>query len=292
LYAVKILSRHKYDATNEVKYLNKCQGHENIVKLYDVLQDDLHTYIIMELLTGGELFDRIRQRVQFTEREASLIMKSLISAVQYMHSQGVVHRDLKPENVVFTDASESAKVKIVDFGFARLKPDPQQQKPSRSGKLTGEAGQQHQTVVSKLTTPCFTLPYAAPEVLKQALHVGAQMLGLANLRPSEAVANGSSKKTAAAAAAAAAAVSSESATVNGYDESCDLWSLGVILYTMLCGSVPFSSSSITDEHDELSSSSDEEDGPANALKPPSGVSSKQQKRTANGQNCNYRILEF
>ena len=87
-HAVKIMSRRKYDATNEVKYLSKCQGHENIVKLYDVLQDDLHTYIIMELLSGGELFERIRQRVQFTEKEASSIMKSLLSAIQYMHSQG------------------------------------------------------------------------------------------------------------------------------------------------------------------------------------------------------------
>ena len=88
-HAVKILSRRKYDATNEVKYLSKCQGHENIVKLYDVLQDDLHTYLIMELLTGGELFERIRQKVHFTEREASIIMKSLLSAIQYMHSQGI-----------------------------------------------------------------------------------------------------------------------------------------------------------------------------------------------------------
>ncbi len=88
-HAVKILSRRKYDPTNEVKYLSKCQGHENIVKLYDVLQDDLHTYIIMELLSGGELFERIRQRVHFTEREASIIMKSLLSAIQYMHSQGI-----------------------------------------------------------------------------------------------------------------------------------------------------------------------------------------------------------
>lgn len=122
-YAVKILSRHKYDPTNEVKHLSKCQGHENIVKLHDVLQDDLHTYIIMELLTGGELFERIRTRRDFTEREASSIMKSLISAIQFIHSQNIVHRDLKPENILFTDDSPGAKIKIVDFGFARLKPD-------------------------------------------------------------------------------------------------------------------------------------------------------------------------
>ena len=110
MYAVKILSRYKYDATREVKYLSKCQGHENIVKLYDVLQDDLHTYIIMELLTGGELFERIRRQRLFGEYEAAILMRSLISAIQYMHSQGVVHRDLKPENILYADSSPDAKV--------------------------------------------------------------------------------------------------------------------------------------------------------------------------------------
>jgi ribosomal protein S6 kinase alpha-5 len=108
-YAVKIISRKKYDSTNEVKYLNMCQGHVNIVKLFDVLQDDLHTYIIMELLDGGELFDHIKLRGQFSEQEACNIMKSLISSIQFMHSQGVVHRDLKPENIIFADKTNNSK---------------------------------------------------------------------------------------------------------------------------------------------------------------------------------------
>lgn len=112
----------------------------------------------MELLSGGELFERIRQRVQFTEREASGIMRSLISAIQFIHSQGIVHRDLKPENILFTDTSENAKVKIVDFGFARLKPDPLK---LTAGKQSD--GTTHSTA-SMLQTPCFTLSYAAPEV--------------------------------------------------------------------------------------------------------------------------------
>jgi serine/threonine protein kinase len=66
----------------------------------------------MELLNGGELFDRLRQRSHFNEKEASSIMKSLISAIQFIHSQGIVHRDLKPENILFSDHTIQAKVKI------------------------------------------------------------------------------------------------------------------------------------------------------------------------------------
>ena len=60
-------------------------------------QDEVHTYIIMEYLKGGELLSRIRLQKKFSEKEAAMILKKLISAVNFMHYQGVVHRDLKPE---------------------------------------------------------------------------------------------------------------------------------------------------------------------------------------------------
>lgn len=56
-----------------------------------------HTYLVLELLEGGELLQRIRRQNRFTETEASRIMRQLVSAVNFMHSHGVVHRDLKPE---------------------------------------------------------------------------------------------------------------------------------------------------------------------------------------------------
>lgn len=177
-FAVKIVSR-RLDCTQEINLLRACQGHPNIVNLHEVIIDEGHTYLICELLKGGELLDRIRSKSKFTEGEASVIMRKLVSAVSFMHSRGVVHRDLKPENLLFTTSDEDGEIKVVDFGFARLK----QEKES-------------------LHTPCFTLHYAAPEVL-----------------------NGDPQ---------------------GYDENCDLWSLGVILYTMMCGRAPFHSGSRDD----------------------------------------------
>jgi len=95
-FAVKIISR-KMDSAREIALLRLCQGHPNIVSLHQVFYDEAHTYIVLELLRGGELLDRIRRKERFTEDEASQLMRKLVNAVHFMHSKNVVHRDLKPE---------------------------------------------------------------------------------------------------------------------------------------------------------------------------------------------------
>ncbi len=95
-YAVKIVSR-RVDCSQEINLLRACQGHPNIVRLHDVCYDEAHTYIIMELLKGGELLQRIRRQKHFTEAQAARIWHKLLSGVHHIHSKGIVHRDLKPE---------------------------------------------------------------------------------------------------------------------------------------------------------------------------------------------------
>ena len=89
--------------------------HPNIVKLYEVFEDKNNIYLVTELCSGGELFDEIITRQQFSEKDAAKIMEQVISAVNYCHLQKVVHRDLKPENVLL-DSKNNDIVKIIDFG--------------------------------------------------------------------------------------------------------------------------------------------------------------------------------
>lgn len=97
-FAVKIVSlRFAAQANREAQILEICKEHRNIVKLFEVLSDKFHVYLILELLKGPELLTRIRQAEKFTEAEAARIMRKLVSAVKFLHNKGAVHRDLKPE---------------------------------------------------------------------------------------------------------------------------------------------------------------------------------------------------
>jgi calcium-dependent protein kinase len=70
------------------------------VRLYEVFQDDKRYYLVTELCTGGELFDEITNRSHFSEQDAAVILKQVLSAVKYCHVKNIVHRDLKPENIL------------------------------------------------------------------------------------------------------------------------------------------------------------------------------------------------
>lgn len=117
--------------------------HPNIVQLYETYEDKSKIYLVMELVTGGELFDRIVEKGSYTEKDASDLIRQILEAVDYMHEQGVVHRDLKPENLLFYSPDDDSKIMISDFGLSKMED---------SGIMA---------------TACGTPGYVAPEVLAQ-----------------------------------------------------------------------------------------------------------------------------
>lgn len=143
--------------------------HPNIIKLYEVYETDKNIYLIMELCTGGELFDRIVENtesgVQFTEKQAADIFKQMMSAINYCHKNGIVHRDLKPENLLYLNKDENSPIKVIDFGMSK--------RFDSKNFMSEKVG---------------TAYYISPEVLQ-----------------------------------------------GKYDEKCDIWSAGVILYIIICG---------------------------------------------------------
>ncbi|XP_056645750.1 calcium/calmodulin-dependent protein kinase type 1 [Diorhabda sublineata] len=147
MHAVKIIDKKalkgKEDSLeNEIKVLRRLK-HPNIVQLLETFEDKSKVYLIMELVTGGELFDRIVEKGSYTEKDAADLIRQVLEAVDYMHDQGVVHRDLKPENLLYYSPDEDSKIMISDFGLSKMED---------SGIMA---------------TACGTPGYVAPEVLAQ-----------------------------------------------------------------------------------------------------------------------------
>jgi len=99
----------------------KMLDHPNIVKIVEVFQKMNVIYIIMELCTGGELFDKLydQPEAKFTEPNAAFLVSKALGALNYLHSNDIAHRDLKLENFIFDTAEEDAEIKLIDFGFSR-----------------------------------------------------------------------------------------------------------------------------------------------------------------------------
>ncbi|XP_065082860.1 ribosomal protein S6 kinase 2 beta-like isoform X1 [Ochlerotatus camptorhynchus] len=145
-YAAKIIDKSSHDCREEVEILLRYGNHPNIVSLYGVHEDTSYVYLVMELLKGGELLDRILAIQYMTEVEASAVLKTVVSAVAYLHEHGVVHRDLKPSNLLYATANHTPEsLKLCDLGFAK--------------QLRADNG--------LLMTPCYTANFVAPEVLKK-----------------------------------------------------------------------------------------------------------------------------
>jgi len=143
--------------------------HPHVARLVDVYQSQDRLDLVMECMSGGELFARVQKQKRFSEKAAATAAWQMLLAVNYIHSHGVVHRDIKLENFLY-ESPESEHLKLIDFGFSNI------WAPN-----------------TKMHLSCGTLAYVAPEVLDQ-----------------------------------------------NYTSKCDLWSLGVTIFILLFGYMPFS----------------------------------------------------
>ena len=143
--AIKILEKSKINdddelirINKEIKYL-KLLNHPNIVHLYEIVETQNNYYIIMEYISGGELFNYIVKNKRLSESESSFFFNQIIKGIEEIHKYNICHRDLKPENLLLT--SENKILKIIDFGLSNEYSD-------------------------YLSTPCGSPCYAAPEMIK------------------------------------------------------------------------------------------------------------------------------
>lgn len=147
----------------------KLISHPHVVRLVDIFDERHKTFVIMDLVPGGELFDHLRKS-RVSEAYTQHLLKQLLDTVKYLHQFGIIHRDIKPENILLSNHSSTPEIVLTDFGLA---------------KLVGPG--------DKLQVPCGTLSYVAPEVLN----------------------------------------------LEGYSREADIWSIGVVGFLMISGSLPF-----------------------------------------------------
>mmetsp|Transcript_34418 Transcript_34418/g.135381 ORF Transcript_34418/g.135381 Transcript_34418/m.135381 type:complete len:352 (-) Transcript_34418:2517-3572(-) len=102
---------------NEIEILARVE-HENIVQTHDVFERKTETYIVMEYMRGGELYDVIAEADSFSEKISREVLRDILKGIQYLHSNGIVHRDLKPENLLCNSKIFPPLVKIADFGLS------------------------------------------------------------------------------------------------------------------------------------------------------------------------------
>jgi calcium-dependent protein kinase len=153
--AVKQIARakiKKYERfINEVNAL-KTLDHPNIIKLFEIYEDEENVYLVQELCTGGELFDRIVENQYLSEKQAAALFQQILQSILYCNKNKISHRDLKPENFMFKTKDEDSNLKLIDFGLSMSY--------YKMDKSSGNQGN-----VVRMKTRAGTAFFMAPEVV-------------------------------------------------------------------------------------------------------------------------------
>ncbi|KAL3943803.1 MAG: hypothetical protein SGBAC_002132 [Bacillariaceae sp.] len=145
-YAVKEIHHENYEnygATikDEINTMKRLREGSNILQLLDFFRQSDRTFLILEEMEGGDLLEKLYEKVSFTEQDGRRIARKLIEAVRYCHKKSVAHRDIKPENILLTGRSSNSDIRLADFGCAKYMSKP-----------------------NSLMTLCGSAQYCAPEL--------------------------------------------------------------------------------------------------------------------------------
>jgi len=192
-YAAKIIEKKpgsfsRSKVLKEIEIYHLCRGQRNIIQLIEFFDETDNFYLVFEKIEGGSLLKHIQERVNFTEAEASMIIKDLAEAIYHLHQRGIAHRDIKPDNVLCMNSNSPCKVKLCDFDLC--------------------SPVSIETTTPQLLSPVGSLEYMAPEVVDIFMVDDYY--------------------------------DDHDEDDISYDKKCDLWSLGIIMYILLCGYAPFS----------------------------------------------------
>lgn len=196
LYAIKSISKQSIlrsqmgaQVKKEISIM-KDLDHPNIVQIFEVLMSTEYLYIVMDFVSGGELYSKITRTGKLSDGECRRYVRQLCSALNYCHARNVCHRDIKPENILL---DKNDNVLLADFGFASIMQaeDPTDEFETMEGSST---------VMKEMSTMCGTMAYMAPEILHRDKYLGDKI---------------------------------------------DIWALGVVIYVLLVGFMPFKEDDVT-----------------------------------------------
>lgn len=241
-FAVKIIEKcighSRGRVFNEIEMYHISQGQPNILQLVEYFEEEDRFFMVFEKMLGGPLLSHLERRGHFTEFEASLVIRDIATALDFLHKRGIAHRDLKPENILCEHYDKVVPVKICDFDLAsglkevrelRSKIGSAGRSASSSGFQSG--GQSYENPIGHHDFQPFNFDVGAPD---SGIHLGNGDEDFSVTTPELLTPVGSVEFMAPEVVESLVGVEA-----NSYDKRCDLWSLGVIMYMLLCGYPPF-----------------------------------------------------